>query len=759
MLSICATLSVQYFNAQITPIGSQDYGRIFDVTYDAKIQNRVYAITLNNTIIISNDNGTTWQPFFSMPYTEGGNIKDLKLINHGKSLSFISQRGHHLESIKIFDLSTKSIIKSFALPNEYDNPWVTSYDFNEDNPNELVIDTNWPVGLGAEGKSFVTYNNGSSWKEIYYTEDNKSIFIEKVAFNPNNSNQLYLARGNGKQGELGGFWTSKDKGDTWEKSLEDIAIGTFAFNPSNANEIFAGTGITFNQRPEGLHHSTDNGKTWQKVAITWGQGGILNNINRIDFNPKDPKHIVILEEDEVLTSFDGGATWTQKQYPYDNTDSYYYGLATSFNPFKPQEVMVSSNYKPLFSNNGGQSFNKQVLTPYYSSESAIAQVEQNGEKHLYYGVQSGWVHKNLNNQTEEAYEILPLNMVTMNSNRLHFDKNIPGRVYNFNKSFMGSSFKVSNEHGADANTIYTTFSLDLMLATTAPDKPNKIWASMIGGNDMGESIGFLKTFDITDINNAIVEDIELPTTEIITKIIFPTSYEIIIVGGNEIYKSNNNGNTWSKLNDTLIDAYIFDIAQNPTNTLELAIATSSGIFISKDSGKTWTQKTEDIVKKIMFSTANSKNLVAFNFNDQYTYYGIYYSSNSGEEWKKVDNKAIEYISSAGSDVIFQADKATILIPSWGLGLVSYDLNFDNLSTNEPALVRNKISIYPNPASDFININTDKKINKISIYDATGRLVKTSSEIKTSVSELKSGVYFVTADLADHSVINTKFIKN
>jgi len=60
------------------------------------------------------------------------------------------------------------------------------------------------------------------------------------------------------------------------------------------------------------------------------------------------------------------------------------------------------------------------------------------------------------------------------------------------------------------------------------------------------------------------------------------------------------------------------------------------------------------------------------------------------------------------------------------------------------------SIYPNPASDFIQIELSEPCDKIEIHSSSGQLVKSAStlglkKIRVSVIELKSGVYSVSLD--------------
>lgn len=55
----------------------------------------------------------------------------------------------------------------------------------------------------------------------------------------------------------------------------------------------------------------------------------------------------------------------------------------------------------------------------------------------------------------------------------------------------------------------------------------------------------------------------------------------------------------------------------------------------------------------------------------------------------------------------------------------------------------KISLYPNPATDFININTAAKVKSIEIHDETGKLIKTEiNHNKIEVKGLPKGIYMV-----------------
>lgn len=87
------------------------------------------------------------------------------------------------------------------------------------------------------------------------------------------------------------------------------------------------------------------------------------------------------------------------------------------------------------------------------------------------------------------------------------------------------------------------------------------------------------------------------------------------------------------------------------------------------------------------------------------------------------------------------------------GTVFYD--FSTLSVPEVALAQ--ISIYPNPASDYINISTTNNIQYVEMFDILGKKVIHSESIsKISVSHLQSGIYIVKV-FTDKGKITKKIV--
>ncbi len=70
-----------------------------------------------------------------------------------------------------------------------------------------------------------------------------------------------------------------------------------------------------------------------------------------------------------------------------------------------------------------------------------------------------------------------------------------------------------------------------------------------------------------------------------------------------------------------------------------------------------------------------------------------------------------------------------------------------------------LSIYPNPTSSELTIETEESITKIEIIDITGKTIKTitPSLNRINVTELPEGVYFIRI-ISEENIITHKFIK-
>ncbi|MCC6725613.1 MAG: T9SS type A sorting domain-containing protein [Saprospiraceae bacterium] len=73
----------------------------------------------------------------------------------------------------------------------------------------------------------------------------------------------------------------------------------------------------------------------------------------------------------------------------------------------------------------------------------------------------------------------------------------------------------------------------------------------------------------------------------------------------------------------------------------------------------------------------------------------------------------------------------------------------------------KISIYPNPATNFISINKDENVRDIAIFNLVGRKLKTFQDVEKGehydVSDLPTGMYLVQVIDTNKKILTTQRI--
>ena len=758
--------------AQINYESTGDYAKLYDITYDATVQNKIYARTLANHVVVSSNQGSTWQVLFSHP----SNIDNLKLVNNNTAIAFSAQEG-----IFVMSLTTNEIVKFYEIPatgvDGAGAPYISDYSiYGTDNTTALV---NIGFGLGFEnfGKTFYSGNGSTTWNEIYYTVENSNIFIEKVAIAPNDPQKLYLTRGNGNTDVDGGLFISTDAGENWTEKLAGVVLSPITFRPSAPNEILVGTGISFGEVPENIYKSTDGGDTWTVQAITFDDV-TLNNIVKIVYHPTDANKIIALEENEIISTTDGGTTWTNQVFDVDTALDYYYGINASFDPFDANRAIITTDFYPQVTTDYGATLS-QIKAPFNSSSSvSVAQTGDNAPTHLYYNSQGGYIIKDLETETATAHDILNPNIFTSASNQLTADPVVPGRVFIYHSGgFFGSSLSVSTDNGATSTPIFSTFGNGVQKLTVDPANSNIVYI-VIRSDDNSS----LYKFDFTNLENVtnvqlvtpgeIYEEPEegqpAPATGVITGLIISetNSNNITIAKQTEIYNSTDGGATWTEVATTGLSFntatdIILDVAQSPVNKNNIILSSNLGLFTSTDGGVTWTSSLPDAnARKVIYSPLDANIAAAVAYSAQFIDASFMVTRNNGLSWTKITPEDINYIFTGSVDFAFGEESLTAYIATADLGVMSYVVNYDILGTDSPQLPENNIVMYPNPASSVLNIaaSGNNEIKNTVIYSLAGQKVIETTATSINVSALSSGIYIVKSTTANGASYSQKLVK-
>lgn len=734
---------VNQINAQLEVVGSDQYGRIFDINYDPQTEDQLYAVTLGNHILESKDNGETWQILWSYPDSRAS-LRSLRLLADNR-LSFYSTNAG-TDKVNVLDISTLTLLQELELPVPAgsDQQWISAYSFYEAGTDTAMVLQGYSIGFANFAKVYYTTDGGKSWDEVYYNVDFNEVFPNNVAISPDDPEKLFIMRGEGPTDVDGGLLTSTDAGENWTEQMPQIRFHAITFNPENPQDILLGTSIGYEGHTENLYRSMDGGATWNIIPITWTDM-TLDNINAIVYNPSDLNNIIVLEENEIVITTDNFETVENYVYPGTDTHSYYYGLSASFNPFNGSEVFINGDYYPLFSIDGGVTV-AQSFNPYFVTTGNV-DLSNSGEEHLYYGVQYGYVHRDLSTGTDTPYEVKPIDYFAIDPNMTVIaDLMITGRVYIYSSSFMGRDLYFSNNHGANKTYIFNSFASNLHTVESLPDNPNIVWASFSYSGESPE----VYRIDFTDTLNIQSTMITLPEQDVVTGILInPNDSDSIMMAiGAKIYVSADAGATWLLSSNGLeeltpLEDLILKLAYNPLDPMQFSIATNKGIFTSLDGGASWTKIHDGLFHNVEHSTEINGHIVGITHVSNISDFGIVYTNDGGTDWAVIANENLGYLESYATAVRFMDENAEIYIGSMDLGLVKYTVNINTVGTITNPVSESSLTIWPNPASTTLNVKTDKPIVQAEIWTATGKKVKTTNQLPViDVSILEKGLYLI-----------------
>ncbi len=760
-------LLIQNSIAQVELEGANDYGQLFDVTYNETQEDVIYARTVANHIVTSSDGGESWDILYAEPIDEYARIKDLRLINDGTTLSFnISAEGTEYNAIALFDIATETITRTYSPPNSFETDiLIESYDILESNNDIALMHTTYSLGGAYTHEVFYTSNGGGDWFPVYYSPSNDNVAINNVAISPANGEKLFLMRGGSTSRVIGGLFVSTDAGQTWEHKIPGNMYDPIAFNPDDSDDILLGTGYGYDTHVENLYRSNDGGETWNIVPITWTTMS-QDNINDITFNSANTNEIIVLEENEIVVSSDNGVTWQNYVYTEIDPEDYYYGLTASYNPFVSREVLISANYYPFLSEDGGATLTK-LENPFINSSGTVASFTSENENHVYYGLRSGYIHKNLETDTEQEYGLQPLDQNFGSPLKVFADPVVPGRVFTNNRVVNTSYLNVSAEHGGDTKLITSSmFFLILEDVSTSVTNPNISWLST--------GIEAHKV-DLTDMENIVDINVPVPQTgEVVTAVQVDREEETTIYLTQDVnfYKSTNDGAIWelavTGLEDLMSrDDLILDIEQNPLNANQLMLATTNGIYLSEDKGDSWDLISSEFTNDVAFSTVTEDAIVAvthysdgFNVPLPEAKAKIIFSKDMGETWEEITPETLNYPLTETSAFTFAENEADVYLGVQDMGLIRYNIDLTTLSVT-PEIIENKaVVVYPNPATDSFSVESYDSVEEVAIYNMAGQRVQKTSNVNqpVNISALTNGVYVVKVKTSE-GTYSKRIIKN
>jgi len=226
---------------------------------------------------------------------------------------------------------------------------VTSLAMDPNNSNIMYAATGegfgngWPDVPGAG--IFKSVDGGNTWSQLASTNNNNFSWVTRLAHHPSQSGVLLAATRRGSLNNWNGrVYRSTDGGESWQVVLASTGISyDVKYHKTNPSIVFVGSSL-------GLWRSTSNGD-----SATWvvESTGALNKLpaatNRVEIalgtsNPNVVYASLEINNGEIWRSLDAGATWslrsTGTQYCLGATNQCWYDNAIWVNPMNPDMIVV-----------------------------------------------------------------------------------------------------------------------------------------------------------------------------------------------------------------------------------------------------------------------------------------------------------------------------------------------------------------------------------------------------------------------------------
>lgn len=673
------------------------------------------------------------------------------------------------------------------------NSWNKFPDFPVANFFDIMVNKNTGVVyLADEFKGLVfTANNGVFWQQAYLETNPVSALHEGILTlsNINNSNVFY----GGGMSALYPFGPAIFRYTTNGTTVSNIQKIVFdpapVINYDNIPDAILqtsdGSKILIGTVANGIWISTNGGSTFQNILPG-------NQVYKIVSGPDNSFYALIrnisTNENQLLKSGDG-VTWLPfytNPDPNDNLITLYFDDAL-INLWLGTEKII---YKISDLNSPTPSFESQNLNN--TEQRVVAIVKSSGTIHQF---SSEFIAQKLVDSSWNS----EINGLIGSSSEALFDTN--NTLYSLDSASPVIS-KSTNSGTTDWMNLYIPGNIQAGVQKLNKDENGNIFFTKMN-----------KLFRMNSSNNLQEINVPNPNAVFISRLFVAPGGNIYLTHNNEtnkLYRSINGGETWQLLFEsnwfntysslcekdediiffTLMSNqaelhYSFDNGQNWNifnydfnSDLECGSATVSSIYRSGDliffnvCLKTFLLQFNDneiSLTEINFPNNAFPSHLLSNENGIYTVSDdevIYKSSDIGQTWTSMGKPAaLSPFPNSVYPLLMtnQDNEVFVQTSSYAFNLPENLRGFYKLTEtlNLPEHKNFEVIIYPNPATDFINVLSKEVIADYQLYDIFGKSVNLKPVINNSIdiSHLATGIYFLKLKSVDGKQRIFKIIKD
>ena len=610
--------------------------------------------------------------------------------------------------------------------------------------------------------------------------------IRRLILDSTNTNVLIAASTNG-------IYRTEDAGVTWQ-SVQPGNFTDVEFKPFSHDTIYA---TTSSSSLPPLYVSHDNGQSWTPSVS--GMDTSPMGRSKVAVSSASPNVVYVLATNSTSSyqglyrSEDAGANWTlmsnspnvlgYDEFGADEDGQGWYSMELAVSPLDANEVRVGG-INTWISNNGGTNF---FIEAHWTGANGryIHADQHRAEYHpitnqFYAGCDGGLYRRSY---YFDGYEIVTSGMSITQFYRLSSATTDPTILLagaqdngtfrwknNIWQAVFGGDGMETMIHPEDPFIMYCTiqrgelhksvdggsnFGDDIAPTSGAwvtpfmmePGRPDVLYAasgSKVYRSDDGGSTWFDFSPNLTSVNSS----------QLITLDVAHSNTEYVVAGSNRTIRITKDlGGTWENILTGLPSNSMTYVAFDPLNENTIWV-TFSGysdgkkVYRSQDAGETW----ENMSMNLPNLPVNCVEIERSSTGGVYvgTDVGIYYWDSNLSEWEPYMTGLPNVIV---NELEIHEDANIIRAATYGRGIWESDTrNVINVGIEEADNEQSLLSIWPNPASDFVHIEfpKDAEPENLVLIDAYGRIVRNAlnptitNSLSLNIQDLPNSVYYLAS---------------
>jgi photosystem II stability/assembly factor-like uncharacterized protein len=613
-------------------------GDVRVVAIDPKDENRLYISTLDGQIHTSADGGKTWRLLVN--FNKPQMVLD-QLFVDSRNSSIIYTSGHRHKSPGGFFKTTDGGA-TWKEIKELKNESIHSMTQSQFDPSTLLVGTTAGV--------WISKNSGDDWQRI--SSSTMPVNIDSLAVDPRNGSTMYA----------GTWWRAyktTDSGKNWRLikngMIDDSDVFAVTIDPRDNDHLISSA-------CSGIYESVNGGEKWSKIQGIPSQSRRTRDIVQ---HPSVPGTIYAATTEGFWMSANGGKSWmltTQRNLEINSI---------AVHPAQPNRIFIgTNNYGVMVSNDGGRNFVPTNIN--FTSRFASTIVPDAERPNRVYAATNNTTtgggfffisdDGGRNWQPTRSLDIARISPFAIlqdkvNPNLMYLGTNVGiyrsldrGGSWTImaapkaaaakkpvaRKGAKGKAAAVPKAPVASAGPkLLPAFTEKVKVLVPTGDGKNGVFA----GTDKGlyRSYDPSKGWEKIDLGPGTNENI----------FVVANSPGAIWVGTatSGVIVSRDDGRTWVKAGSGGAEdgVPISSIAIDPKNQSNVYVGTSQTLYLSRDGGKTWTRRGGNLplgnYTSILINPLDSDEIYVSSALESDG--GMFYSSDAGVKWRRVDSKEMK----------------------------------------------------------------------------------------------------------------------